>query len=667
MVEPTRTFCRICEAACGLVGHYGPDGALVSLRPDREHPTSRGYACAKGTRFVQTAQHPDRWREPMVDGKAASWDEATATTAARLRAIVDEHGPHAVGIYFGNPLAFNALGITAVLGMGKALGTRNLFFAGSQDCNNKFAGARLVHGSEAIHPIPDFGHTRMAVVFGSNPYISQSSFVHLEGGGPRAFGGILERGGSIVWVDPRRSESANRWGEHLAIRPGTDAWLMLALLRLLADGRPPEDPERVEGLDQLLALARSVDLETASAHTQIPVTQIEQLAERMREAESLALHMSVGVNQGGLGTLCYVTMQALAYVTGNLDKEGGSLFSPWVNQLARFYSLAKLDERFTSRIGGFSSTVRTLPGGILADEILTPGPERIRAMLVVAGDPLRSIPGADRLDEAFSQLEFVAAIDMFDSRASRHAHVKLPAASWLERWDLSIPSIPFQRTRLMQIAGPMMPPMHDTRTDARIVSDIARKMKLGGLRFWVLSRESLDRRLPTPRYGFKGRKLAPGRYLASHRIRFWDGELEPSAEQIRRPPAAPEAFTLIGRRRRLGHNSWLHGGLRDGDAEPHAWLCPDDMQQLGLEDGDTIEILVHTSVLRIPVSASEGLARRTVVVPHGVHGFNVNALIPAGPDNIERVSGQLKMTGIEARIRMVPAVADVTPPVSVPA
>ncbi len=625
----------------------------MSLRPDRDHPTSRGYACAKGTRFVETARHPDRWRHPELDGRRVGWDEAITATAARLRAVVDEHGPHAVGIYFGNPLAFNALGAVALLGMTKALGTRNLFFAGSQDCNNKFAGARLMHGSEAVHPLPDFDNTALAVVFGSNPYISQSSFVHLEGGGARVFGGILERGGNIVWVDPRRSESARKWGEHLAIRPGTDAWLMLALLQLLADGCPDPDPARVEGLDRLIELAHSVDLATASAHTQIPVAEIERLAQQMREADSIALHMSVGVNQGGMGTLCYVVMQALAYVTGNLDATGGSLFSPWASTIARFYRLAKLDERHVSRVGGFRSTFRSLPGGILADEILTPGSERIRAMLVVAGDPLRSIPGADRLDEAFSQLDFVAAVDMFDSRTSRHAHAKLPAASWLERWDVSLPSIPFQRTRLMQVAGPVMPPPDQVRTDARILSDIARGMKLSGSRFWLLSRSAIDRWMPTPEHGIRGPKLRPGRYLAKHQVRFWDDELLPSAQLVQEPVASPHAFTLIGRRRRLAHNSWLHGGLRDGDAEPRAWLSAQDMAELGVNDDDEIDVVVGEASLRIAVRAAEGLARRTVVVPHGVHGLNINALIPAGADNIERVSGQLKMTGIAARVKAV--------------
>src|SRR5690606_16094772 len=145
-----RTYCRICEAACGRVVDRDPSGAPVRLRPDREHPTSRGYACAKGTRFLEVARDGARVLEPRLDGRAAGWDTATREVGARLRAIIDAHGPHAVGVYFGNPLAFNALGFVATLAFVKDLGTRNVFYAGSQDCNNKFAGADIVHASPVI-------------------------------------------------------------------------------------------------------------------------------------------------------------------------------------------------------------------------------------------------------------------------------------------------------------------------------------------------------------------------------------------------------------------------------------------------------------------------------------------------------------------------------------
>lgn len=645
-----RTYCRICEAACGLTVELDAQGEPTRLKPDREHPTSRGYACAKGTRFLEVARHRDRVLVPRMDGQEVSWESANAAIAGRLRAITREHGPHAVGVYFGNPMAFNAIGFLTTLAFIKALGTRNVFYAGSQDCNNKFAGADIVHGSPVIQAFPDFAHCELAVVFGSNPYVSQSSFVHLEGGGPAVFGGILERGGHIVWVDPRRTESAKKWGEHLAIVPGTDVWLLLALLQLCADAAPSGGP--VDGLDDLLAAAAEIDLDVVSARTGLSRAAIEDLARRIRTSRATALHMSVGVNMGGFGTLAYVLVQALAWVTGNYDRPGGLLVNPASRWVDRLYRWARLDEVKHSRIGDFAAMMGALPGGVLADEILTPGPERIRAMVVIAGDPLRSIPGATKLGRALSELELLVSIDMFENATGRRAHALLPSASWLERWDFALSTITFQQTRLVQVAGPVMPPPGEVRTDTRILADLAIALGLPG-RKWKLLRRIDDRWLPRPRFGVPGLKLRPGRWLAKNRLRLWDERV--CGELARLQAGAPEdrtgAFTLIGRRRRLGHNSWMHGGVRSGEPEAHAWMRPQDLTELGLPAGGPIEIVSGAGRLRIEVRGMEGLAPRTVVVPHGLPELNINELIPAGVDAIERVSGQLEMTGIRVEVR----------------
>jgi anaerobic selenocysteine-containing dehydrogenase len=648
-----RTYCRICEAACGLVVVPDPvTGEPARLVPDREHPTSRGYACAKGTRFLEVARHPDRLLAPRLHGEDTTWEAATSAIASRLRDIRAEHGPHAVGVYFGNPLAFNALGFLATLAFVKALDTRNVFYAGSQDCNNKFAGADIVHGSPVIQAFPDFQHCELAVVFGSNPYVSQSSFIHLEGGGPEVFGGIVERGGHIVWVDPRRTESAKKWGEHLAIRPGTDAWLLFALLQILGKGVRATADAPVDGLPELLSAAESIDLDDVAARTGISRGAIEALAARIGASRATALHMSVGVNQGGFGTLAYVLVQALAWVTGNYDRPGGLLVNPTSRWVDHLYRWAGLDTVHRSRVGAFPSNMGTLPGGILADEILAPGPERIRALVVIAGDPLRSIPGSTTLARALEELDLLVSIDMFENATGRLAHALLPSASWLERWDFALSTMTFQQTRLVQVSGRAMAPIAQSRTDARIVADLAIAMGLPGLK-WSLLRSRIDRVLPRPRFGVSGLRLVPGRWLAKNRLRLWDTRVATEVERLKAHAPEPDdgSFTLICRRRRLGHNSWLHGGVRSGEPESVAWMRADDLARLGVAEGGAIEIASAAGRIRIGTRAVEGLAARTVVVPHGLPELNVNELIPAGADAIERVSGQLTMTGIRADVR----------------
>lgn len=642
--EPLRTYCRVCEAACGLVAERDDLGRVIGLRPDRDHPVSRGYACAKGTRFLEVARDPARLLRPRVDGHEVDWDRANAASGQRLRAIVERHGPHAIGLYFGNPMAFDSLGLAATFAFTRWLGTRNVFSASSQDCNNKFAGASIVHGSPAVHPVPDFEHADLAVVFGSNPYVSQSSFVHL-GGGATVFDRLIARGGDVVWIDPRRSESARRWGRHLALRPGTDLWLVLALLALLGERAPTG--AGIEGFAELLAAARSIDLAETSARTGIAIADIHDLADRIARARATAFHMSVGANQGGFGTMTYVALQALIWATGNLDRRGGSQIHPLASAFARVSALLRPDAPVRSRVGDFAAVIGTLPGGILADEILVPGPERVRALIVLAGDPLRSIPGEQRLRRAFSELELLVSIDLFANQTAELAHVVLPATSWLERWDVALSTSVFHTGSLLQMAGPVIDAVGEARSDARIVADLAIAM---GARnpLWKLPRLPLERWLPRPRHGLRGPAARSDR-PRRRRMRFWDPSFPAELARLRAQDPS-DGYTLVCRRRRLGHNSWLHGGARRSDNESVAWLGPDDMRALGLRDGDLIDIASTTASLRIPVRTAEGLAARTVVVPHGLREHNINAIIPSGVDRIERISGQHMMTGIPVTV-----------------
>ncbi|MBK7974042.1 MAG: molybdopterin-dependent oxidoreductase [Deltaproteobacteria bacterium] len=662
-MKTARTYCRICEAACGLVVESDERGTPIKIRPDKEHPTSRGFACAKGTRFLELATHPERLRHPLLrspDGtlSPATWSDALAAAARGLKPILEHHGPNSIGVYFGNPLAFNALGSFGLLGFLTALDSRNVFSAGSQDCNNKFAAAKVIHGSPMIHPVPDFANTELAVMFGSNPLVSQASFVHLEGGS-LVFDELVKRGGDVIWIDPRRSESAERCGQHLPIRPGTDLWLILALLHQLAQTAPANRllDRRVTGLDELLAAAADVSIARAAARTGSPAERILALVDRIASAKSVAFHLSVGVNQSGFGTLACTALQALSFVTGNLDATGGSLFHPAALMMAKAYRSAGLDRELWSRIGRFPSVMGTLPGGILADEILTVGPEQIRALIVIAGNPVTSIPGGERLLQAFKQLDYLVCVDHFENDTGRLADVLLPSSTWLERWDFATTTVPFQTTPLVQVAGAAMEPPGEARHDAVVLSDLARAMGLTSKTSWP-ARLAESRLLPKPRYGLRGLRPKPGKYLGrgpltpGHQMRFWDPSFTDDLERLEQSTGMPAKgeFVLLTRRRRLGHNSWIHGATHDGEPERVAWLGVDDLAELGVTEGESVVVETAAGRLTLEARAADGLALGTIVIPHGLPGANVNALIPSGPDAIEWLSGQHVMTGIPVKV-----------------
>lgn len=685
-----QTFCRICEAACALRAECDHTGQLLRLYPDREHPISCGFACAKGTRFLEVAHHPERVLSPLqrqVDGRyrPVSWATAMAQCAACLQPILERYGPHAIALYIGNPLAFNVMGALSTLAFMRALGSRNVFTAGSQDCNNKFSGAQIVHGSPLIHPLPDLAHTDFALMLGTNPAVSQASFIHLEGGST-VLDRLVERGGRVVWVDPRRTESAQRWGEYMAIRPGTDIFLLLALLYALRDQYRPHP--HVEGLEVLLALASEYPSSRAAHLTGLSIAQIDSLAKTLRRARCATMHMSVGVNQGPFGTLCYVALQALAYLSGNFDRRGGLLFHPLavgLGEVGRHFGLGA-GGGSQSRIGAFPSLVKSLPAGILADEILTSGEGQVRALIVLSGNPLMSVPGEAKLRAAFDQLEFTVCLDLFQNATGQVADLILPTPCWLERWDLAATTTVLQQAPRIQYAGAVQAPPGEVRSEARILSDIsvalARPLwgyktvaKLWGRLPWdAVMKAGCDavslpvrwfrrdlRGLPSPRPK-PGRYLGQGPRTPGHRVRFWHDDLQGEVTRLAKHARALEAdgkrhregwLTLICRRRRLGQNSWLHRATRDGEPEAAAWLSPDDLRALGLPQGGNVSLQTTDGALSIRAVPMDEVTPGLVVVPHGLPGVNVNALIPSSPERLEPLSGQHWMTGIPVRVTPV--------------
>jgi anaerobic selenocysteine-containing dehydrogenase len=667
-----KTFCRICEVHCGLRVDVDAEGAITSLRPDRDHPVSQGYVCAKGTRFLEVANHPERLMHPLVrqaDGtyQQVSWHEALSYLKERIRPILHTSGPHAIAMYLGTPAIHNTLGALAYVGLARALGTRNVYSVASQDNASKMVAARLVHGNEWIAPIMDLDQADFALLLGTNPAVSQGTYLHLRGG-TRAFDRLKQRGGDLVIVDPRRTESVERWGGHVPIHPGTDIFLLLALLHELRDLARPN--AHVSGLDSLLKVAAEYPAERAARLSGIPLERIRALASSIRQAKRATFFLSVGVNQGPFGTLSSVALQALAYLSGNFDRQGGLLFQPWSVVLGW---LARLSPQ-RSRIGAYRSHAGGLPAGILADEILTPGDGQIRALIVMSGNPLATAPDATRLRQAFQQLDVLVCIDLFQNQTGQEADVLLPATTWLERFDVGVWNGMFTQAPFLESTLPMRPAPEACRPDWQILLDLS--VAAGRPVFGVLTRlvravkwDALLQPVidvttfPFKRFigggrGIPWRPPKGGTYLRGKRqVRFWHPELQGERERLARYATEQSqvhtdaaTLTLLSRRRRLGQNSWLHGATRDGNTEASAWLCLSDMERLGIQEGEDILVSSASGSIRLPAWSNVGVLPGMVVVPHGLPEVNVNTLIGSDRSLIEPVSGMHRMTGNQVQV-----------------
>src|SRR3954469_5230822 len=327
----TVTFCRICEAHCGMVATV-EDGRVTQLRPDAEHPLSSGYACPKGIAMTDVQNDPDRVLHPLRktpggDFERVTWDQALTDIGDRLRAVKREHGSESIGWYMGNPGAFLYSHTLWFKGFLDALGSPHYYTAGSQDVNNRFAASALLYGSPLIVPIPDLPRTSFLFMVGANPLVSHGSVLST----PRVRETLLEieaRGGRIVVVDPRATETARQF-EHLPVRPDSDAWLLLSLLNVIFEEGLADQgflAEHTTGAAELRAAAELHPPEATEARTGVPAERTRELAREFAAADGAAAYGRTGSCLGRFATLGGFLLDALNAVTGNLDRAGGAVF-----------------------------------------------------------------------------------------------------------------------------------------------------------------------------------------------------------------------------------------------------------------------------------------------------------------------------------------------------
>ena len=324
--ERRPTFCRICEPLCGMVATV-EDGRLVALRPDRDHPLSAGFACQKGIAFTEVQNDPDRVTTPLRrnrrDGgfEPVSWDEAMTDIATRLASIHRSHGPGGIGWYFGNPGAFSYSHTLWLPMFMAALGRgAHLFTAGSQDVNNRFVASQLLYGNPLALPVPDVLRTDFLVVIGANPIVSHGSVLTVPRLRDRLHD-IVKRGGRVLVVDPRRTETAAQF-EWLGIIPDGDAYLLLSLLQVMFAENIADRAalaRRADGVAWLELIAAPFSPEATQIHTGITPDTVRALAHDLARTPRAAVYGRVGTSTGENGTLTTFLLDVVNLAAGNLD------------------------------------------------------------------------------------------------------------------------------------------------------------------------------------------------------------------------------------------------------------------------------------------------------------------------------------------------------------
>ncbi len=644
--------CHLCEAICGLSieTSTAADGTMdiLSIKGDQQDSFSRGHICPKAVALQDIQNDPDRLRQPMRrighEWQPISWDDAFALAAERLSSIQTQHGSNAVGIYQGNPSVHNYGLMTHSNYFLGLLKTRNRFSATSVDQLPHHLVSMQMYGHGMLLPIPDIDATDFMLVLGGNPLASNGSLMTVPDVEKR-LKAIQKRGGKLVVVDPRRSETAAIADQHLFIRPGQDAALLIGILNTLFEenlGRASHLP--VTGMDEVRSALRGFSVAAMSERCGIAEPLIRQLARDFAAAEKAVCYGRMGVSTQVFGTLCQWLIQLINLVTGNLDQVGGAVCTVAAVDVVNATSGAHFN-RWQSRVSGLPEYGGELPAAALAEEMLTPGDGQIRALITVAGNPVLSTPNGRQLDTALEGLEFMLSLDFYINETTRHADLILPPTAPLEHdhYDTSFNLLAVRNVTRFNEA--ILPKPATALHDWEIFVGLAKAYSgLTGIELkpTMAPEQMIDMGLRFGPYGDRSESNLSLAKLREHPHGIDLGALQPNLaqrlktadKQVQAAPAlllgdlarfaaqalpAAGELLLIGRRHVRSNNSWMHNFHRLVKGKPRHQLLmhPQDLATRGLADGQLVRVQSRVGMVEVEVATSEEMMPGVVSLPHG--------------------------------------------------
>ncbi len=688
--------CPLCEAICGLELRC-VDGQLTAIRGDAADPFSRGHICPKGNAILDLEQDPDRLRQPLRrhgrDWEEIGWDEAFAEAGERLAAVQKAHGADAVAAYLGNPNVHHFGHFAYLPAVLRQLKTRNVFSASSVDQWPHQLVAFAMYGHQFLIPIPDVDRTDVMLMLGANPVASNGSLMTAPGI-ERRLRALVARGRLVV-VDPRRTETAAIASEHLAIRPGTDVWLLRALLQALQAEGPPRLAAyagKLTGFEAALAAAATITPEQAAVVTAVPATALRRLAQALYAAPSAAIYGRMGLSTQAHGTLCQWLVQLLHLYLGQLDRVGGSLPNEPVMPVTGPGTSPGHRDRWRSRVRGLVGFSGELPVAAFAEEMATPGAGQIRALLTCAGNPVLSTPEGPAVARQLAQLDYYVAIDIYLNESTRHAHLILPPAPFLTQHHYDTVFNGFAVRRVAKLSVPLRPRAAGERGDWEIFNGLGAAYATAAGKPWRdlpeprtliglgLARNAAGVTLEALEAAPQGLDLGPLEPSLLRRLETPSGAIECAPAFLMEALAAlemPRVFTqpapfdllLIGRRHVRSNNSWMHNAPRLVKGKPrHALqMHPEDLAHRGLQTGQQVWVRSRVGTLQVEVEASDALLRGVVCLPHGFgHGVADTRLHRANtvagpsyndltdPQALDAPSGNAALNGLPVSVGALP-------------
>lgn len=643
--------CHLCEAICGLeIKTQGNE--VLSIKGDNADPFSTGHLCPKAMALKDLHEDTDRLRAPVkkVDGQwqTISWEQALDEVAENIVKLQTEYGNDVVGVYAGNPNVHNYGNMTHGRLLRKALQTKNNFSATSLDQLPHHLVSYLMYGHQFMLPIPDIDHTDFMLIIGANPLVSNGSIMTVPNVTKR-LQAIQKRGGQFVVIDPRRTETAKAANEHHFVKPGTDIYLLLAMVNQVLSQHSENLghlKDLVEDLSTIRDLVAPFTADIAEARTGIAAETIVELTNNLINTPRACVYGRMGVSVQSYGTLCQWLIQILNIITGHLDSEGGELLtSPPVAYVTKGTPGSGHFNKFQSRVSKLPEFGGELPVAALAEDILTPGEGQIKAMVTIAGNPVISGTNGNQMNRAFEQLDYMVAIDFYINETTRHADIILPPPSPLEHDHYDYVFLRLAVRDLTRFNLEVFPKPENSLHDWEIYNQLSEKIAaLKDIEFKPLPEPKyiIDWELKNGPYGETsehqlslqkllehphGLDLGPLKPSLRERIATSDGKIHLApdifTDQVAKvpidSPAEDNNLLLIGRRHIRSNNSWMHNVPRLVKGKPHwqLFMHPLDMESRNIKDGTEVTIKSRTGQVTTQVKATDEVMKGVVSLPHG--------------------------------------------------
>ncbi|HEY8559038.1 MAG TPA: molybdopterin-dependent oxidoreductase [Pyrinomonadaceae bacterium] len=643
MSEVHYRSCNLCEAICGIeIKHE--NGKVLSITGDKNDLFSRGHICPKALALKDIYEDPNRLKLPVKrtggDWREISWDEAFDEIAAKIGGIQTKHGGNAVAVFQGNPSVHNFGTLLSSGELLKALKTQNHYTATSVDQLPHHFAAWAMLGHPLLLPIPDIDRTGYFLILGANPLASNGSLMtapdilnRLEA--------INRRGGKIVLLDPRRTETARVAAEHHFIEPASDALFLLAIINtLFAENLVDlgKAADFTDGVETLREISKNYAPEKVASFTGIPAAEIRRIAIEFASAESAVCYGRIGLSTQKFGGLCQWLINAINILTGNFDRAGGAMFTAPAFDVLAASKGGNIFGRWRSRARGLPEFMGELPVAALAEEILTEGEGQIKALITSCGNPVLSTPDGARLDRALESLEFMVSIDIYINETTRHASIILPPATGLEvsHYDVIFNLLAVRDTA--KYSAPLFPKAAGAKYDWEIFQTLAHRLsgseeplklvppeaKLDfGLKFgaYKLPLEELQKSAHGVDLGELKPCLPARLFTENKRVdlapEVFIGDLERLEREEARNDDYP--FVLIGRRHLRDCNSWLHNSeiLVKGKNRCTLLINKTDAAKLDLRSNQTVKVSSRVGCIEIPLEITENIAPGVVSIPHG--------------------------------------------------